>query len=249
MKFAAATTLALAAAVSAGPIQDAISKVNDDIQALTKAVGAYSGDKGPLVSAANTLLSDVDAGTKSVSAAPDLTQDEALQLATYVTGLSKNGEALETALKGKRDQVEKAGECSTVRGIANDLSTKSQALIAAVVPKVPTALQSTAQALSAQLTTTLKQAQDDFSEANCKDATSGGSSSAAPSGGASSAAPTGGASSAAPTGGASSAASTPAASSSAPAASGTAPVTVPKGSAGMVAPAGLFAAAVAAFAL
>lgn len=251
MKF---TTLAFATAVSAGVISDILDGVDKDIQALSQAVGSYSGDQAPLVAAAKKLIGDISDGTPKVSAAPNLEIGEAGTLAASVTTMTQHGDALEKALLAKRDQVQKAGACATVRQITSDLASKSQALIDATVPKVPDTLQPVAKDLSGKLTATLNKAQDDFSESNCKDSgssnpTGGASSSAAPSGGASSAAPTGGASSAAPTSAAPTGASKPAGSSSAPAATGTAPVTVPQGSAGMVAPAGLFAAAVAAFAL
>lgn len=234
--------LALAAAVMAGPIEDTLKTVDDDINALTAAVGSYSGDKAPLVTAGNKLITDIKAGVSTVKGADKLDIIAASGLVKFVQGLGKDGESLQKALFGKRDQVQKAGECATVRTLASDLATQSDSLIEAVKSKVPDELASTADLLAKQLRDTLKQANEDFSEANCKDSgskpTGGSSSSAAPTG----TKPTGGSSS--------SAAPTPSASgSSKPSATGTAPVTVPTGAAGVVAPAALFAAAVAALAL
>lgn len=242
MKFALAT-VALAATVLAGPTDDILKGIQSDIQALDKAVQAYSGDKGPLVSAADKLVSDIKTGTGKISGGPDLTVGDAATLVPLVQGINKDGETLTNDLISKKDQVQTAKECSTVRGVATNLNSASQDLIKAIVAKTPESLQSVAQGLAGDLTKTLQKAQDAFSEANCKDASGGGST---PSG------------SSKPSGSSTPASSTPAGSapaSSTPAtkptgsASQSAPATVPTGAAGALAPGALIAAAVAALAL
>lgn len=247
MKFALAT-VALAAVAAAGPVDDALKGINADITALDTAVKSYSGDKGPLVQAAQKLINDVKAATTSIGGGPDLTQAEALPLVPVVTQINKDGKQLSDDLISKKDEVQKAKECSTVRGIATDLTSSSKDLIKAVVSKTPSDLQAIAQNLASELTKTLQTAQDAFSEANCKDASGGGSTpsgSSKPSGSApaSSSAP----SNSAPVGTVSASSSGGAKPTGSATQSG--PATVPTGAAGALAPGALVAAAVAALAL
>lgn len=248
MKF---SVIALATVVSAtvverdfAPYGKVLDAVGQNIQKLDTAVTGFNGDKQSLLDAAAALIKSLSDGKTTVDGLDKLTEVDAASLVQPVNDLNDKGNKLVTDLKAKRDTVSKAGECATVRKSVGDINTNSQALISAVVAKVPAGFQDLAKSLAGKLTTTLNQAQDDFSEANCKDSTGGGSSSAAPS----STAPTGSPSSAAPTPTGTLGPTTQAP----PASSGpTKPTTTPPVTAGAsaFAPAGALALAIAALAL
>lgn len=254
MKFSvvALATVASASVVERdfAPYKKVLDAVGSGISNLDSAVNSYSGDKKPLLDASDALVKAISSGKTTVDGLDPLTDIDATGLVAPVTDLNTKGDALVADLKKKRDTVSKAGECATVRKSVADINTNSQALIKSVIGKVPPAFQALAAQLAGKLTTTLNQASDDFSEANCKDSTGGGSSSAAPPASSSaappassSAAPSGGSSSAKPTG---SATPTP---TPTPTPSGTKPPTVPTAGAAAFAPAGALAMAVAALIL
>lgn len=193
MKFSliaiAATGVAAAVVERDGKlVNEVVSSVQAGIQKLDSAVNSYSGDKGPLVSASEALVSAIKDGKTKVDGSSDLSDSDALALVDPVTKLKDASKKLVDDLSSKRDQVEKAGECDTVRGQLQQISTNSDALVKSIVSKVPDSLQSIAASLSAGVKQQLDRANTAFSEANCKNA-SGGSTSAP--GGGSTSAPTG----------------------------------------------------------
>ncbi|KAJ6442304.1 cell wall protein [Purpureocillium lavendulum] len=155
-----------------------ISGVGEQIDNLDKAAKAFSGDQKPVVAAAEKLIQALKDGKTKVDGSDDLSLADALGLQEPVKALQAKGETLEKDFKEKRSEVEKAGACSTVRSNLADINKNSQALISSVVSKVPKDAQAIAKSLADGLTKVLNQAQDDFSEANCKDSGNGGSSSA-----------------------------------------------------------------------
>lgn len=234
-------------------VNGVMDTVGKDIDSLNTAVGAYNGDKTALVAAADQLVSDLKDGQSKVTAGPDLTLDDAVGLASAVNKLAASGSALTTSLTNKKDTVEKAGECKTVQDQIAAITDNSNALIKAVVAKVPTDAQPIAQQLAAKLTTVLEQAESSYKD--CTNASGGSSSTGSGSATGSSTASSTGASS---TGSATSTAkptSTGSATTTAgPTGTGgvkptSTQVTVPTGAAAVYAPAGVLAAVVAALAL
>jgi hypothetical protein len=264
MKFAVALTLATTAmagivARSAGDdVKEIISTAGKDIDAVKSAADAYKGDKTDLVSAADKLVSDLKAGKTKVDGGDKLTAEDAINLTGPVGDLADKGSALTTALKERKPDVEKAGECKTVQDQIAAISSASNGLIESVVSKVPEAAQAIAKSLAGKLTTVLQQAESDY-----KDCTNSGGS-----GGSSTGSATG---TATPTGtGSATGTATPTGTGSAtathsngatttscpPSATGTggvkptsSQVTVPTGAAALYAPAGVLAAVAAALAL
>ena len=159
-------------------VNGVIADVQASIEKLDSAVKSYSGDKGPLVDASEALVKVIKDGKTKVDGSGDLTQTDALALIDPVKDLTSASKTLVDDLTSKRDQVEKAGECDTVRGELKDISTNSDALVKSIVSKVPDALQDIAASLSAGVKKELDEANENFSEANCKNASGGGSSSA-----------------------------------------------------------------------
>uniref|UniRef100_A0A1Y1NHS9 Cell wall protein n=1 Tax=Photinus pyralis TaxID=7054 RepID=A0A1Y1NHS9_PHOPY len=251
MKFSNAVVLAAATGTYAqlSTIQSVLTSVGNGIDSLDSAAKSFSGDVDAVKSKADALDSALKDGKTKVDASSDLTLTDALGLTDPVQALTKKGQSLADNFKAKRSDVETAGACGTVRTELKDINDNSQALIKSVVSKVPKDAQSIAASLAAGLTKVLNQAQDDFSESNCKN--SGGSSgSSSKTGGASqtsAAAPT----TAAPSGGQTSAsapATTLAPTSAAPSGNGTTGGNPPPVTAGasFLAPAGALVMAVAA---
>lgn len=257
-----ATVLALATGALATVIprdaQDDVLSVietaGSDIDALTEAAKAYSGDKGPLVEAADKLISDLKAGKETVAAGDDLDASAAVALANPVQELAKKGTALTEALKSRKSDVEAAGECKTVQDQISAISAASTDLIDTVTGKVPENAQDLAKQLAGQLTTVLEDAEASYKD--CTDSGNGGGDDSddgdktdMPSGGASTEAPkpTG---SAKPTGG-NGAVTTdcPPAGTGAPMPTKTGMPPVVTGAAAAFAPAGILAAVAAVFAL
>lgn len=254
-----ATVLALATGALATVIpRDAqddvlavIETAGTDIDALTEAAKAYSGDKGPLVEAADKLISDLKAGKETVAAGEDLDATAAVALANPVQELAKKGTALTEALKSRKSDVEAAGECKTVQDQISAISAASTDLIDTVTSKVPENAQDLAKQLAGQLTTVLEEA-----EASYKDCTNSGNGGG--DGGEKTDKPTGGASteapkptdSAKPTGG-NGAVTTdcPPSGTGAPMPTKTGMPPVITGAAAAFAPAGILAAVAAVFAL
>lgn len=177
----------------ASTVTGILSNVKKNLEALDSAVKSYSGDKAPLLKASNTLISTLKDGKTKVDASSELSLDDAVTLTGPVKDLTKTGQGLADDLKAFKPTVEKEGECSLVRTQVGNVNDASQALIKAVVGKVPQEAQQIAQQLSAGLIQVLKDSVAEFNEQNCKDSGNGGS----PSGGASTSAaapPTGGAS-------------------------------------------------------
>ncbi|UNI22326.1 hypothetical protein JDV02_008225 [Purpureocillium takamizusanense] len=159
-------------------VTGAISNVGNEIDNLDKAAKGFSGDQKPVVAAAEKLVSALKDGKSKVAGSDDLSLADALGLQEPVKALQAKAETLEKDFKAKIPEIQKAGACGTVRQKLSDINENSQALITAVVSKVPKDAQPIAKSLADGLTQVLNKAQDDFSEANCKDSAGGGSSSA-----------------------------------------------------------------------
>ncbi|KAI7776067.1 hypothetical protein LA080_005841 [Diaporthe eres] len=155
-------------------IQGVIGDVSTKLTALNDAAQSFSGDAGALTSASSDLSSTIKSGTSTVQGTDQLTLTDAVSLQSTVQGLQSNAQTLVTNLAGKKSAIEQAGLCDTVLQQSQGLSTDSQALIDAVVSKVPQEAQSIAQNLVAGFTSTLQQNQANFAQGNCTNASGGG---------------------------------------------------------------------------
>lgn len=155
-------------------IQGVIGDVSTKLTALNDAAQSFSGDAGALTSASSDLSSTIKSGTSTVQGTDQLTLTDAVSLQSTVQGLQSNAQTLVTNLAGKKSAIEQAGLCDTVLQQSQGLSTDSQALIDAVVAKVPQEAQSIAQNLVAGFTSTLQQNQANFAQGNCTNASGGG---------------------------------------------------------------------------
>ncbi|OAQ61276.1 cell wall protein [Pochonia chlamydosporia 170] len=177
-------------------ITGVLDNVKSDLQNLDAVVkkDGNGKDPEPLLKASNALLQTLKKGKTTVDGSSELALTDAVALTQPVQDLTKLGQTLTDDLKSIRPNVEKLGECQVVRTQISSINAGSQALIKSVVGKVPEEARDIANQLSAGLTKVLEQAQDDFSEQNCKGSGGGGSPSSG-SGGSPSSAPGGGSSS------------------------------------------------------
>ncbi|KAG6120034.1 hypothetical protein E4U13_007000 [Claviceps humidiphila] len=171
MKFSATVSIIAAAGAYADlqVVKTVLSDVSSGIESLDTAAKGFGGDVGAVKSKADSLIATLKKGKSTVDGSSDLTLQDAIGLSEPVQGLTKKGQSLLDTFKAKRSDVEKAAACGTVRGELKDINDNSNALIKSVVGKVPKDAQTIAEGLAAGLTKVLAQAQDDFSEANCKD--------------------------------------------------------------------------------
>lgn len=155
-------------------IQGVIGDVSTKLTALNDAAQSFSGDAGALTSASSDLSSTIQSGTSTVQGTDALTLTDAVSLQSTVQGLQGNAQTLVDNLASKKSAIEQAGLCDTILQQSQSLSTDSQALIDAVVGKVPQEAQSIAQNLVAGFTSTLQQNQANFAQGNCTNASGGG---------------------------------------------------------------------------
>lgn len=162
-------------------IQGVIGDVSTKLTALNDAAQSFSGDASGLTSASSDLSSTIQSGTSTVQGTDALTLTDAVSLQSTVQGLQSNAQTLVDNLASKKSAIEQAGLCDTVLQQSQGLSTDSQALIDAVVSKVPQEAQSIAQNLVAGFTATLQQNQANFAQGNCTNASGGGGGGSSPS--------------------------------------------------------------------
>ncbi|ATY61332.1 cell wall serine-threonine-rich galactomanno Mp1 [Cordyceps militaris] len=261
------TATAAMVARDATVVKAVMSTIGTDLDAVKTAADAYKGDKTDLVKAADQLVANLKDGKTKVEAGPDLTINDAVELGTAVTSLTKSGTALTDSLTARKSEVEKAGECKTVQDQIASISENSKSLIDTVTKKVPESAQAIAASLAGQLTAVLQKAEDSYKD--CQNSGNSASSSSAASSAASSSASSAASSPAGPSGSATSTATgtgsatktgtgsvTATQTSSKATATGTGGVTptsthvtVPTGAAALYAPAGILAAVAAALAL
>jgi uncharacterized protein YoxC len=164
-------TAALGAVVvrDAATVQKVIETAGSDIDALTEAVTAYSGDKAPLVEAADQLVSNLQAGKETVAGSGSLGITDAALLAEPVNTLAAKGSDLTDALKAKKSVVEETGECATVQEQIDSIYTASNDLIDTVIGLVEEVAKPVAQELASKLTTVLEDAKSSFADCGGED--------------------------------------------------------------------------------
>lgn len=155
-------------------IQGVIGDVSTKLEALNSAAQSFSGNADALTSASSDLSSTIKSGTSTVQGTGALTLTDAVSLQSTVGTLQTNAQTLVNNLASKKSAIEQAGLCDTILQQSKSLSTDSQALIDAVVSKVPQEAQSIAQNLVAGFTSTLQQNQANFAQGNCTNASGGG---------------------------------------------------------------------------
>lgn len=175
MKYGTVLSLTLAAMASASigerdsaPYKKVVESITSSVESLDSAVQSYDGnDKTPVIDASDALVKSLDDGKTTIDGLDSLSASDAGPLSGSLMTLSSKSQTLTDDLKGKRGDVEKAGECDAVRKALGDINTSAQALVDAAVSKIPKGLQSLAQGFVSQFTNSFKETQDYFSTSNC----------------------------------------------------------------------------------
>lgn len=156
-------------------VTNVLNDVGSGVETLDSAVQSYDGsDSSPVVDASQKLLGTIQDGKTTVDGSEDLSLGDALALQGPVEELTDKVQALADNLKGKKDTVQEAGECSTARELITNINGASQDLIDSVISKVPPAAQPIAEDLAADLRNILEDLQSAFSETGCVDSGNGG---------------------------------------------------------------------------
>ncbi|KAK2596138.1 hypothetical protein QQS21_006415 [Conoideocrella luteorostrata] len=188
MKFLA--LVAFSATALAGPIyerdltlvKEVMTGIGKDVVSLDNAFKAFNGDPSDLLKTSNTLIKDLKDGKAKVDPSPALNLFDALGLLGPVGDLKSKGDALVKDLGAAKTKIQQSGLCEITFSQASQINTLSNDLINSVVSKVPAFVQGIAKATTAGLVKDLKDAQDMFSPANCKNAGTPPPSSSAPAG-------------------------------------------------------------------
>jgi hypothetical protein len=160
---------ATTAAASGTDIVNALNNVDSETQQLQSIVEDWSGSllgSFPIVTQSAHVLSAINDGTDTAEDSDPLTIEEALSIATAVTTLATTVNGTMTALINAHDEFE---HWLLAPIVLLDLKTQKSAsddMSAAIIAKVPTALQAIAQNLAAPISASFDQAIDVFSISN-----------------------------------------------------------------------------------
>ncbi|KYK61070.1 hypothetical protein DCS_02211 [Drechmeria coniospora] len=163
-------------------VNGVLKTVSDGIDGLDTAVTGFAADMKPVNAKGAALLVALRDGKSAIEKSSALALADAITLQASVGGLQTKGKSLLDHLKAKKTEIQKGSFCASTRQQIIEINTSSQALIDAIVGKVPADAQAVAKKLAGGLTEVLTQASSEFNEANCKDAgpAAGSSSSSVP---------------------------------------------------------------------
>ncbi|ERT01709.1 antigenic cell wall galactomannoprotein [Sporothrix schenckii 1099-18] len=160
---------ATTAAASGADIVSALDNVDSATQKLQNIVNGWSGGllgSLPILPQSARVLSAINDGTDTANDSDPLTQDEALGIATAVTTLSTTVNSTMTALINRHDDFE---HLLLAPVVLIDLKLQKKAsddMSAAIIAKVPAALQGIASNLAAPIGASFDQAIEAFSLSN-----------------------------------------------------------------------------------
>lgn len=154
-------------------ITGAMAKVGNSVNALDSAVKAFSSDFSPVQAKASDLINTLKQGKTSVDGAKSLSLDDALLLTQPTQNLVTSSQTLQQDFLARRDKIQQAGLCDTVRSSLSQISDASKALIDAVTAKIPKEAQEVAAKMAGKDIDILNAAQADFSKENCTASSAG----------------------------------------------------------------------------
>ncbi|CEJ92834.1 hypothetical protein VHEMI08464 [[Torrubiella] hemipterigena] len=179
MKFAPqALVVALAASAQAAVIEvrdlatvrGVIAQVQTGTDNLDAVAKAFNGDTAPVISSSNALITTINNGKTTVQGSSNLSYGDTISLISNVQELKKHAQTLSDDFKASRDKVQQAKACDITRTQIGSIKTAAQALIAAIVSKVPDNAKSIANDQASQITAVLQEAENNFSTTNCVNA-------------------------------------------------------------------------------
>lgn len=151
-------------------IQGVLTSISNQVDQVDNAVKAFNGDSGPLTDANNKLVDTIKSGTSTAQSQPEMSQSDAVQVASYVQTLNSSVATVVDDIISKKSSLCGAGQGNTVLTSLQDQKTASGELADTLTSKTPAALQTIAKQLSSGIASSLQRAVDAFSS-NC----SGGS--------------------------------------------------------------------------
>jgi hypothetical protein len=135
-------------------IDDAINTFDTAVKALTPTTDVSSA-LPDLTTKSDAIVTALDDGTTTVTAQPALSLTDAVQLLSLSNTLTSSANQTVTDLITAKPEIDAAGEDSFVVTQLTSVKTASQGFIAAVVAKVPSAVQGLANSQASQVITAL----------------------------------------------------------------------------------------------
>ena len=151
-------------------VTGALTQVQTGIDGLDSVVNAFNGDPAPVQSQSSQLVSTINAGTTAVQGSTPLTVADTIALFGPVGVLKTHAQTLSDDLTSQRPAIQAAKLCDVTRQQISDINTASQALISAIVAKVPDAGKPIAQSQADGITQVLNGAQANFAAGQCTNA-------------------------------------------------------------------------------
>jgi hypothetical protein len=145
-------------------VNDAFADITAKTTALGTAVTAYTqgGSAQPLIQATDTLLAAIKSQTTKVAATTPLTTDEALGVASGVTGLNATVNGVIDSLISKKAALVADGQAGTIYQGLVDQKAAADAFAAAVTAKTPDEIKPVADELSKGISLSLQRGIDAF---------------------------------------------------------------------------------------
>ncbi|KAG6041475.1 hypothetical protein E4U41_004052, partial [Claviceps citrina] len=138
-------------------VSGVLDSIKSEIQKLDAAVKAGGTDPEPLLKASNALIQSIKDGKTKADGSGELTLTDAVQLTQPVQDMAKLSQDLVDNLTAMRSTIEKLGYCGAVRTETTSINEGSQALMKAIVGKVPEEARDIAGQMTGPLVKTLQQ--------------------------------------------------------------------------------------------
>lgn len=158
---AAASLLVVSVAADINSIIASLKKVDADLAQLNSSVVAFDGNlllTIPILAASTQLSQDLDAGTKTAQQSANLSTNDAVSLLPVVQQLTVDAKITVDNLIAKKPQFAKLFLTGIIKSILQSEKSSADKYSAAIISKVPQALQAYAQTQVAPL-------DDDFNQA------------------------------------------------------------------------------------
>ncbi|KYK54408.1 hypothetical protein DCS_06366 [Drechmeria coniospora] len=146
-----------------------LTQVQNGIDSLDASIKVFTSNSVPTVKAKSvSLVATIKAGISTVKGSSALTLYDTIALFNPVNELKAHAQTLANDLKAKRSALRAANQCDETRQQIADIKGASQALITAIVAKVPADGKAVAQSQANGITDVLSQAQANFSGSQCQ---------------------------------------------------------------------------------
>jgi hypothetical protein len=141
-----------------------ISDIAAQVDALTSAVNAFSGDGGAVQGASSKLVTIINDGVTKAKSQPQLTQSEALQLTKPVQDLTDKVNTDVDAVIAKKSAFVGAGLGGSIKASLKQQYDAANALADAISGKVPPELAGVAKELSAGIANAIQRGIDAYKD-------------------------------------------------------------------------------------